>query len=69
MIDLSGKILKTLGFSLPYCGNGVTVPTSIKLKFWSNKPGKASAFLSKPAANPIGLDKLKPKIFVSNKLL
>ena len=45
---------KTLGFSLPDCGLGVTDPTSTKLKPNLDKPGTASPSLSKPAASPIG---------------
>lgn len=45
---------KTLGFSLPDWGFGVTDPTSTKLKPNLAKPGTASPSLSKPAANPIG---------------
>ena len=66
IIDFSSGILKTLGLLFPTWGSGVTVPTSIKLKFCFNKPGNASAFLSKPAASPTGCVNLKFKnlIFV-----
>ena len=40
------------------------MPTSIKLKFCFNNPGNPSAFLSKPAAKPIGLESLYPKRFM-----
>ena len=51
---------KTLGASFPACPYGVTVPTSV-----NPKPDKiisfgTSAFLSKPAARPIGLLNIKP---------
>ena len=43
---------------------GVTVPNSKKPKPKSNKPEIASAFLSNPAARPIGFSKYLPKTFV-----
>ena len=57
-------ILNTLGFSLPNWGIGVTVPNSKKPKPKSNKPGIASAFLSKPAAKPTGFSKDLPNTSV-----
>ena len=42
------------GLAFPSCANGVTVPTSMKPKPMAPKPSIASAFLSAPAAKPIG---------------
>ena len=57
-------ILKTLGLGFPFCGIGVTVPTSTKPKLKLKEPFITSAFLSKPAANPIGLSKSLPRTLV-----
>ena len=65
IIDFSSSTLKTLGLLFPIWGSGVTVPISIKLKFCFNKPGNASAFLSKPAASPTGCVNLKFKNLIS----
>ena len=50
----SSTSLKTLGLGFPYCSNGVTVPTSTKPKPKLNNELYTSAFLSNPAAIPIG---------------
>ena len=55
IIALSSNNLKILGFLFPYCGVTVTVPISTNPKPNLIKPSKASPFLSKPAAKPIGL--------------
>ena len=53
--------LNIRGLSLPACGRGVTVPTSIKPKpIWLNA-SMHSAFLSKPAAKPTGFLNSRPK--------
>ena len=60
--------LKSLGFGFPSCARGVTVPISTKPKPKVFNPSKISASLSKPAANPTGLSKFKPKTVFSNDL-
>ena len=45
------------GFSFPFCGNGVTVPISIKPKPIEANALIQEAFLSKPAAKPTGFFK------------
>ena len=62
MIALSSFNLNTLGFELPLWGCGVIVPTSRKPKPNENIECITSAFLSKPAASPIGFGKSKPII-------
>jgi hypothetical protein len=57
-----------LGFSLPFCGFGVTVPISINPKPKHESSSMKDAFLSKPAAKPIGFGNLIPKTSVSNNL-
>src|SRR5690606_9118231 len=51
---------KRRGFGLPGCGRGVTLPTSTRPKPSRSSGPTASAFLSKPAARPIGLAKRRP---------
>jgi len=58
---LSSTSLNTLGLGLPYCSKGVIVPTSTKPKPSLNKGLYTSAFLSNPAANPIGFSISLPK--------
>ena len=53
--------LKMRGFGLPSCGTGVTEPTSTKPKPKASNPSTASAFLSKPAARPMGLENFLPQ--------
>ena len=53
--------LKIRGFGLPSCGTGVTEPTSTKPKPKASNPSTASAFLSKPAARPMGLENFLPQ--------
>ena len=53
--------LNSLGFGLPGCGFGVTVPTSTKPKPTLASPSTAWASLSKPAARPMGLASSRPK--------
>lgn len=53
--------LKTLGFSFPGCGKGVTDPISTKPNPMSFSDSTASPCLSKPAAIPIGLLKFNPQ--------
>ena len=48
------------GLSLPGCGLGVTVPTSIKPNPKAAIPLTQAAFLSKPAARPTRLVKRQP---------
>lgn len=61
---LSSDNLKILGFGFPSCGNGVTVPTSKNPMPVRNKPEGASAFLSNPAAIPIGFENSRPNTLV-----
>ena len=49
------------GLGFPACGFGVTVPISVKPKPSASMASGTSAFLSKPAARPSGLEKLRPK--------
>lgn len=56
--------LKTLGFSFPNCGIGVTDPTSTNPNPILHKPSTASPCLSKPAAIPIGFLNLRPQTSV-----
>ena len=49
--------LKILGFGLPICGLGVTVPTSMKPTPKALMQSTYSAFLSNPAAMPRLFDK------------
>lgn len=60
----SSDNLKILGFGFPSCGNGVTVPISKKPMPVRNKPEGASAFLSSPAAMPIGFENSRPNTLV-----
>ena len=53
----SSTNLKTLGLGFPYCFKGVIVPTSTNPKPNLNNELYTSAFLSNPAAIPIGLSK------------
>lgn len=55
------RSLKMRGFGLPSCGAGVTEPTSTKPKPIANRPSIASAFLSKPAARPMGFENFLPQ--------
>ena len=52
--------LNKRGLGLPGCGRGVTVPISIKPKPKAAKPSMTAPFLSKPAAKPTGLEKVRP---------
>ena len=52
--------LNTRGFGFPGWGLGVTDPISKNPNPIFAKPSNASASLSKPAANPIGMGKSKP---------
>ena len=66
----SSSSLKTLGLGLPNWGFGVIVPTSTKPNPRLNRGLYTSAFLSKPAATPIGEDnffsqKVVSKIWLS----
>ena len=63
----SSTSLKTLGLGFPYCWRGVTVPTSTKPKPSLNNELYTSAFLSKPAAIPIGFSKFLLNNLVLNK--
>jgi hypothetical protein len=63
MIAMSSSRRKTLGLGFPGCGSGVIVPISTKPNPILNKPFSASAFLSKPAAHPIGFSKVRSKAF------
>ena len=65
----SSSNLNTLGLSFPYWLLGVTVPTSTNPKPNLNNELYTSAFLSKPAAIPIGLINSLPKIKVFNDSL
>ena len=47
------------GRSLPACGRGVTVPSSIAPNPSRSRPAAATASLSNPAASPIGLVRLR----------
>src|SRR5437868_11875778 len=58
--DCSGS-RKMRGLGLPDCGLAVTVPISMKPKPRAAQAGRATPFLSKPAASPIGFEKLMPK--------
>lgn len=58
--------LNIRGFGLPSCGTGVTDPTSTKPNPNPSKPSTASAFLSKPADRPTGLENLLPHTSISN---
>ena len=49
------------GFELPGCALAVTVPISMKPKPSAAHAGKATPFLSSPAASPIGFGKVSPK--------
>jgi hypothetical protein len=49
------------GLSLPGCGFAVTVPTSTKPKPSAGQAGRATPFLSMPAASPTGFPKRTPK--------
>ena len=59
---------KTLGFGFPYCFKGVTVPTSTKPNPSLNNELYTSAFLSNPAAMPIGFSNFLSNNSVVNKL-
>ena len=48
------------GLGLPGCACTVTLPTSTKPNPSAAQAGIATAFLSKPAARPTGLGKLRP---------
>ena len=50
----SSKSLNKRGLGLPNCGSGVIVPTSTNPKPKERVALNTSAFLSKPAANPMG---------------
>ena len=50
--DLSFLFLNNLGFGLPYCFRGVTVPISMNPTPKADKQSIYSPFLSKPAAIP-----------------
>ena len=65
----SSSSLNTLGFGFPYCGSGVIVPTSTKPKPKLNSGLYTSAFLSKPAATPIGFSRILLNIDVSKTVL
>jgi hypothetical protein len=58
--------LKSLFFGLPFWGFGVTVPISIKPKPKFANSEICVAFLSNPAAIPIGLGKVNPNNFLFN---
>ena len=60
----SSGSLNNRGLGLPVCGFGVIVPTSTKPKPKDRVALKTSAFLSKPAANPMGEANSIPHIFV-----
>src|SRR5947207_11490787 len=49
------------GFGFPGWALAVTVPTSTKPKPSAAQAGRATPFLSKPAARPTGLGKARPK--------
>src|SRR6185436_12422129 len=53
---------KSLGLSLPACGNGVTVPISTKPKPSASNSLKYLAFLSKPAPRPTGFLNFRFKV-------
>ena len=57
---------KARGFGLPNCGLGVNEPTSTNPHPSARIGSNASAFLSKPAARPIGFEKLIPKTSCSS---
>jgi hypothetical protein len=57
----SSGILKTRGCGFPGCGSGVTDPTSTCPNPTRIRFSTASASLSNPAANPIGLVKRRPQ--------
>ena len=70
----SSSSLKTLGLGLPNWGFGVIVPTSTKPNPRLNRGLYTSAFLSNPAATPIGegnifSKKVVSKIWLSSGLL
>ena len=56
------------GLSLPGCGLGVTVPTSIKPKPSAAIPFTQAAFLSKPAAKPTRLEKRHPNNSIGSSM-
>ena len=58
---------KRRGFGLPGCGRGVAAPTSKKPNPARERPRSASAFLSKPAASPRGLARLRPATVVRRR--
>ena len=51
---------KRRGLGLPGCARAVTVPISAKPKPSASHAGRATAFLSKPAASPSGAGKRTP---------
>lgn len=57
----SSRNLNMRGFGFPSWGTGVTDPISTKPKPNPSNPSTASAFLSKPAARPIGLVNFFPQ--------
>ena len=61
--------LKRRGLLFPFCGSGVAAPTSINPKPVFNKGAITSAFLSNPAAKPIGFGSSRPAIFCFKRLL
>ena len=64
----SSSSLNNLGFEFPYCFKGVIVPTSTKPKPNLKRGLYTSAFLSNPAATPMGFEIFFPKISVSIEL-
>ena len=66
--DESSFNLKILFFSFPGCDLGVTVPISIKPNPKFDSSLNNSAFLSNPAASPMGLGNFIPKISLSSDL-
>ena len=56
----SGK-RKMRGFGFPDCALAVTVPISMNPKPSAAHAGRATPFLSNPAASPIGFGKFTPK--------
>ena len=56
----SGSRRNSRGRGLPACGRGVTVPVSTKPNPSRISAGTATAFLSNPAARPIGLANRRP---------
>ena len=67
MIALSLARRNSRGLGLPFWGRGVIAPTSIKPKPLFNRGFIARAFLSSPAANPIGFGIVSPAKVVRNR--